>query len=503
MQGIPLPRHRVTTSVDDTALFGGIDLSESLATGRVVHRKGLLTDGSIIWLLRAEAQEPGRIARLIDTCDHKTPLVVIDEGDTDDPLPFDGLLDRLAFYLDETSDAGGSIGALDIDAARDRLPSIRLQPADHRRLVEIAALSGIASTRALIFASETARAAAALAGRAEANEDDLRVAALMVFAHRAIDLPEIEEDIPPPPPEPDSEPSRTKDTEQGEIPAELVLEAARTMLSPDALEEIQTRARLSTGRGKGGARTSRLRGRPLPSRAGRADGRSRPDLLGTLHAAAPWQRLRGGGAGDLKLRQSDIRVRRFKDRSERLLIFLVDASGSAALARLAEGKGAIEILLARAYQTRETVCMGLFRDEGAELLLPPTRALARAKRTLAGLPAGGATPLGAGLKLGDEIADRARRAGQEPHIILITDGRANRALDGSGDRAQASEDAERMAKRLRAQSVPVTILDSGLRPSRSLTDLAAHLGANVISLPRSSDPSRGARVANAISTATR
>jgi hypothetical protein len=95
--------------------------------------------------------------------------------------------------------------------------------------------------------------------------------------------------------------------------------------------------------------------------------------------------------GLLELRPDDIRLKQAQERSDRVLIFTVDASGSAALARLAEAKGAVELLLAQAYARRDHVALIAFRGDRAEVLLPPTRSLARARRRLADLPGGGGT----------------------------------------------------------------------------------------------------------------
>ena len=154
------------------------------------------------------------------------------------------------------------------------------------------------------------------------------------------------------------------------------------------------------------------------------------------------------------------------------------------MARLAEAKGAAETLLAEAYENRDKVCLTVFRDLGAEVIVPPTRSLTRAKRLLSAMPAGGATPLAAGLVLARQIAETAKRNGQAAQIILMTDARANRALDGSTDRKKADLDATQAARGLRAANIPVVILDSGRRASHHLTTLAENLAADIVPLPR-------------------
>ena len=62
---------------------------------------------------------------------------------------------------------------------------------------------------------------------------------------------------------------------------------------------------------------------------------------------------------------------------------------------MAEAKGAVELLLADCYVRRDRVALIAFRGTDAELLLPPTRSLARARRSLAGLP-GMSVPAGFG-----------------------------------------------------------------------------------------------------------
>ncbi|MGB5830747.1 MAG: VWA domain-containing protein, partial [Thiohalocapsa sp.] len=211
----------------------------------------------------------------------------------------------------------------------------------------------------------------------------------------------------------------------------------------------------------------------------------------TLRAAAPWQRLRraeresaGKGADILvEVRHDDFRVTRYKQRSETTTIFVVDASGSAALHRLAEAKGAVELLLADCYVRRDRVAMIAFRGPGAELLLPPTRSLVRAKRGLAGLPGGGGTPLACGIDAAVDLADGVQRRGGTPVVVLLTDGRANVTRDGIGGRAQATEDATSSARAFRVAELKALVVDMSPRPRPDAEKLAREMGAVYLPLP--------------------
>ena len=221
----------------------------------------------------------------------------------------------------------------------------------------------------------------------------------------------------------------------------------------------------------------------------------RLNVVETLRAAAPWQRLRREevarlrgkpdpkAAKRIEIRQDDFRITRFKHRSETTTVFIVDASGSSALHRLAEAKGAVELLLADCYVRRDRVALVAFRGQAAEILLPPTRSLVRAKRLLAGLPGGGGTPLASGIDLGMMLADSVKRRGGTPIVIIMTDGRANVARDGSGGRARATEDALSAARLMRAAEVTTLVIDTSPRPQQQGRDLAAEMGARYLPLP--------------------
>jgi magnesium chelatase subunit D len=216
-------------------------------------------------------------------------------------------------------------------------------------------------------------------------------------------------------------------------------------------------------------------------------------VIETLRAAAPWQRLRRRETDAeavtalqrmrIKIRPEDFHITRYKQRSESTAIFVVDASGSAALHRLAEAKGAVELLLADCYVRRDRVAVIAFRGRSAELLLPPTRSLVRAKRCLAGMAGGGGTPLATAIDATLALAGSSRRRGEAPTVVLLTDGRANIARDGSGDRARAESDALAAARRARLAGVTALLIDTAPRPQILARRLAEEMRAVYLPLP--------------------
>jgi magnesium chelatase subunit D len=223
-------------------------------------------------------------------------------------------------------------------------------------------------------------------------------------------------------------------------------------------------------------------------------------LIATLRAAAPWQRLRrseAGGSAPIQVRKADFHVRRHAQRRGTATLFAVDASGSQALHRLAEAKGAVELMLAECYVRRDEVALIAFRGPGAEVLLPPTRSLVRAKRALAGLPGGGGTPLAAGIEAAARLAQQVRRGGATPVVVLLTDGRANVARNGEGGRAQAQADALLAARWLRAAAVHTLLVDTSPRPEPAAAALALAMGARYLALPLAD----ASGLARAVSTA--
>jgi magnesium chelatase subunit D len=396
----------------------------------------------------------------------------------------------------EASQEAGAPDADKIAAARARLAQVSVADEIIRRLSAVSLELGIPSARAPFFAVRAARAAAALQGRDEVKEADAVLAARLVLAHRAQQMPappQNEEESQEPPPEPPEPPEGQDETEQKEsdapLPEDILLAAAKAAIPEGLLDSLRApNIRAGGAAGHAGAlANAKERGRPIGVRAQAPRSGARLNVIETLRAAAPWQRLRQSAAPTPErrviIRPEDFRVTRFKQRSETMTIFVVDASGSTALTRLAEAKGAVELLLADCYVRRDQVGLIGFRGRAAELLLPPTRSLTRAKRSLAGLPGGGGTPLASGLSEGLKLAQSAKRKGQTPILVLLTDGRANVGLDGSGGRKRAQDDAQSLARMIRADGLLSIVIDTSPRAQKPAQQLAAELGARYVPLP--------------------
>ena len=354
-----------------------------------------------------------------------------------------------------------------------------------------------------------------------------------------------EQEAPPPEPPPDTPPDEDRDesTNIDKPLSDLVLAAAAAAIPDDLLARLRLAggglSRIRSSGKAGELKHSARRGRPIGTRRGELRQGARLNVVETLRAAAPWQPLRrrergearakeqaaaalasGGLPGNpaelahppgrasakahlpqppakptrshpkqdhiptrVEVRRDDFRIMRFKQRTETTTIFAVDASGSSALHRLAEAKGAVELLLADCYVRRDRVALIAFRGQGAELLLPPTNSLVRAKRSLAGLPGGGGTPLASGIDAAVSLADVVRRKGQTPILILMTDGKGNIARDGTPGRPRAEEEALAAAKLVRATRLTALLVDTSPRPNQAAQRLANEMNAHYLPLP--------------------
>lgn len=510
------PWRRIPAGVSDEALLGGVDLAATLKAGRAVQRPGLLDEirdgvGVLAMAERAETGLAARLAMALDAAPAPMIIALDESADPDEGAP-GALSERLAFHLDlsgvslsDLNTAGPGHDREAIAMARVRLPHI-VNAGAERALTRTAAALGITSLRPPLLALRAARAAAALDDLDEIGEAQAALAARLVLGPRALHLPQEDQaDEQPPDSEPDAPPRDDEAQNDNQEPDEQDDQA----LSPDDLTEITTEAaraaipagllarleagvsssRASSAGQSGATRKSGQRGRPAGTRRGDPGEGRKLDVLATLRAAAPWGRVRRRGwdrftpGPALEVRREDFRIKHFKQKAETLTIFVVDASGSLALNRLAEAKGAVELMLAESYVRRDQVALIAFRGTGAETLLPPTRSLTRAKKCLSALPGGGGTPLAAAIEAAEALAHGSARQGRTVTLVFLTDGAANVTRAGTGGRDIAQAEAHDAARRLSAAGHGAIIVDVSKRGAETARSVAMNMNARYVRLP--------------------
>ena len=132
-----------------------------------------------------------------------------------------------------------------------------------------------------------------------------------------------------------------------------------------------------------------------------------------------------------------LRYKLLKDKQGTLFIFAIDASGSMAANRIARAKSTILRLLRKSYLNRDSVAIVSFHGMGANLDLPPSRSILRARRVLDSLRMGGSTPLGAGLVTTIDLIKLVGDKFGETVVLLFTDGRSNVPLRREGVNVRA------------------------------------------------------------------
>ena len=532
--GLLAAAHRGILYVDEVNLLGDhlVDLLlDAAALGvNYVEREGVSVRHAARFLLVGTMNpEEGELRpQLLD----RFGITVEVRGSDDVAERVEVVRRRLAYEADPAGFAA-SFQAADqelserVAAARARLARVRLPGAMLERVARACAAFKVDGLRGDIVTARTAVALAAWEGADEVTTEHVRRAALLALPHRrrrgpmdppGLDPEELDRALGEPPgtggPEPDPpgggggappppaggpppggapEPALAGSAPRGGTggperpagaaggPAAASRPGQEEVAAPGAPFAPRWFELPGVGAGAWGRR-SRARadwGRPVgdePVGSGPARDLS---PAGTLRAAAPWQRARGRRGPGLVLRREDLRRHVREGREGNLVLFVVDASGSmAARRRMAAVKGAVLSLLLDAYQRRDRVGLVAFRGAGAEVLLAPTASVELAARHLASLPAGGRTPLAAGLARARELlaVEAVRDPRRRPLVVLVTDGRANAA----GGVERAREEAAALAAR-GVGAVVVDTEDGAVRLGLARA-LAGALGAPCVRL---------------------
>ena len=451
----------------------------------------------------------------------------------------------------------------DISAARARLSATSIDRSYISWISSTAVNLGIESSRADLFAVRAARANAALRGSTCVQEIDVKTAIEYVLLSRtgagaqrgdiaserlsrndvdqSGDLRESREQasagVTPASAMPEVWPQRANpgnghppDAPGQQDKINDVIQAPKDSPIPGLLTDtgMVQRGSIRKGRAKSGRRTEQIgiaRGRYVGAEplAGREMHGRRVAIEATLRAAAPHQKRRRGVSdsgsdqnhetrgsdrpdiskvsGRVIIKPRDLRLKRLKHRTGALFIFLVDTSGSMGVGRIGHAKGVMIRMLRQQYLHRDSVALIAFRGTSVQALLEPTSSMELARRAIESMPAGGGTPLAAGLLSAIALADKARRkTAREVVLLIFTDGRVNVPLKAvempnRSEREQVIRtELEALGRRLREQDIRPVVIDTSSWDARDgrCASISATIGARYCRLERSGQGRSGA-----------
>tara|TARA_E500000178_G_scaffold356640_1_gene436439 strand:- start:6991 stop:8913 length:1923 start_codon:yes stop_codon:yes gene_type:complete len=431
-----------------------------------------------------------------------------------------------------------------IGQAREKLKKIKVNKDLIRSFTKIGAGFSIYSLRQINFAIHVARINASLNNSTKVEERDISVAVQLVFLQRAKSIPKTNEKNEADQEKTSNDLNESNDktsseklsddfnthnkgnleSEQAEKKAEMELngvegkdssedqsnnatnnlsnrkdekniEKMSVRLPQNLIDELNSKikSKISTSvnivAGKSKTKLNGLRhGRSFGSKIGRPNSVEKIRILETIKAALPFQKERsafnyGSRKHQIRIFPEDFRIARKKYSPKVTTIFLVDASGSSAAHRLGEAKGAVELLLSNCYVRRDEVAMIMFKGSITQLVLPPTRSLVRAKKTLVGLVGGGGTPLVLALEHAFNLALSLLVNGRVPNIVVLSDGGANVTREGVGGREKAFAQSIEAGQLIAKKKIKSFFIDTSVRASQRSEMIAKSMDAKYFLLP--------------------
>ncbi|MDD3116435.1 MAG: VWA domain-containing protein [Victivallaceae bacterium] len=527
------PFVEIPLNITEDSLLGGIDIEQSMREGRRIFLQGLIprAAGGILFVddINLLPQEllaplmafngggdelqtcPGSVQQLPRDCCVMGTMNP-EEGDIQphyldrfglcavmDELPdCEKRLDVLRIFREMPNfqvESDPSLMAM-VATAKKHLPEVKVGTAELENISAVAVRNPSHGHRGELFLFYAARAYAALQGHDRIAQSDIERVSELVFVHRRLHTSEEHSDLP------QDEKHRESATDQMSPP-----EPEKKAQSMDADFSLKPRGSAVTA---SGAEETMSIGNPFQVRRlsfkkdrlkrHAAGKRSKTHSLGkggrhvrstmnsaeqdiaidaTLRACAPYQKSRGREV-KLIIERDDWRFRQRERKTGHLVIFAVDGSGSmGARRRMVAAKGAIQSLLTDCYQKRDKVAMIVFRQDCAELVLPPTSSVELASKRLSTLPVGGKTPLAAGLLETFRLIKRFGVRHPETRFltVLITDGKGNQSITVDSDHR---EEEQELCKLLSAEpKCDFVVVDTESKDNFIKTDMAVRLAENL------------------------
>ena len=479
-----------------------INMIDTLTLGMPKYNEGIFSSDNIaIILTNSEKMEKGLATFLRDKIknNNKKFFIALDESESNEMLRA-----NLSDYIIFSVNLGGtrykdlkkvSINRKKIVEARRNLATVQVNKKILDYLIASAEMFSISNMHTIFSTLKVAKSLCVYKGNKSVSREDITLAISLSMIHKAKQIPEFQQEEKAKAPEQeqlrDDNESKADNSELSNENKKMLIDALKISLPSNLIESLLSKnsqtISLGESAGSGEKNNNFSAGRPIPPVNRKYSSDKKIDLMATLTKAIPWQKIRSSSVTKknrkIIIYPQDIMIKRFEKQSERLLIFLVDASGSNAIGRLAEAKGAIEILLSDAYAKRDNVALISFSGLKADPLLLPTKSLVTAKKKLSSLPGGGATPLANGLLEAFNMADAARSRNIKPIIILLSDGRGNMSLDGEGDRVKAVRDTNYVASLIKRNAINNIFIDTSRRKTPIADELARELNGHYFQLP--------------------